>query len=574
MTRALQKIHIAALLTACALPSCGGAVGETLRPNDHTATGAVGGKAPTCAGEPRYAKPLIVDLDPDARVDLEATMKKGVAVVAYDCASFRVLGSCKLADSSYDYAGVSRKEQVIQMKSADDLHANLPLSSAKLGGEVQSGRSIDLALVLVGRRSTTLAKVSREDLTGACDGATHYVQAASVGAFSMATGSMGKAAVVAEMFNYGGGAASQSERKAMNMDGSLDACRKSEPDSESPPSECRAPLRVELLPIVGQIVPTGKVSDEAKKESAALESPCPPGFLYADGICTRETAKAHLCAPSDEADCKAQCEAGSADSCFNYGRIVARKTTRAAALPFHKKACDGDSGDGCAEVGYAMLPDTDGANVQAEARAALATLNKGCSMGSALACDRAGDALSDEDYKVLDLAAAARAYDRGCSLGRGMACWNLSQMYFKGNGLPKDAQKGMAMLVKACQGGNADECNDVALILTKGEHGIAVDLETAYRANRKACELDKDYCAAAAQSALKVKKDAEAVGHAQQGCSVADDSEACILLADLYTRGQGTAADPAKAKAALEKACKNGDGDEDACKPLGIKMKP
>lgn len=568
----LDMLRLAALLAACALPSCGGAVGETLRPTDHTAAGAVGGAAPTCAGEPKYAKPLIVDLDPDARVDLEAVMKKGVAVVAYDCASFRVLGSCRLPDSSYEYAGVSRKEQVIQMKSADDLHANLPLSSAKLGGEVQSGRSIDLALVLVGRRSTTLAKVSREDLTGPCEGATHYVQAASVGAFSMATGSLGKAAVVAEMFNYGGGASSQSERKAMNMDGSLDACRKSEPDSETPPSECRAPLRVELLPIAGTPVATGKVSKEEKKASAAVENPCPEGFVYSEGICTRD-AKAHLCAPTDEAECKAQCDKGSPESCFNYGRIVARKS-RAAALPFHEKACDGDVGDACAEVGWAMLPDTDGPDVLSQSRAALATLKKACAMGSALGCDRAGDVLSDEDYKVLDIAAAVRAYDRGCSLGRGVACWSLSQMYFKGKDVPQDSKKGVALLLKACQGGSADECNDLANVLTRGSYGVAVDLESAYRANKRACELDKDYCDYAAESALKVGKEAEAVAHAQDGCHAGDDSEACLRLANLYTKGIGTTKDPAKAKAALEKACKDGDGDEDACKRLGVPMKP
>lgn len=53
---------------------------------------------------------------------------------------------------------------------------NLPLSSGKLGTEVQSGRSIDLALVLVGRRSTLVGGVERKTLTGNCEGATHFVQ--------------------------------------------------------------------------------------------------------------------------------------------------------------------------------------------------------------------------------------------------------------------------------------------------------------------------------------------------------------------------------------------------------------
>lgn len=564
---------LAALLTACLLPSCGGAVGETLRPTDQTAEGAIGGKAQTCAAEPKYAKPLIVDLDPDARVDLEASMKKGVAVVAYDCASFRVLTSCKLADSGYEYAGVSRKEQVVQMKSADDLHANLPLSSAKLGAEVQSGRTIDLALVLVGQRSTTLTKVDRGDLQGACEGATHYVQSASVGAFSMATGSVGKAAVVGEMFNYGGGASSSSERKAMNMDGSLEACRKSEPDSETPPTECRAPLRVELQPIAGQTVATGKVSKDEQKASTGLESPCPSGFAYVDGLCTKDATKGYLCKATDEAECKAQCDKGNGDSCYNYGRLVAKAKSRKEALPFQKKACDSGSADGCAEVGWSMLPDTDSSlAVAAEAKAALDLLNKACKSGSALGCERAGDVLMDKDYQLVDVGAAVKAYDRGCSLGRGIACWSLSDLYFKGKDVPQDSKKGVELLLKSCQGGSADECDDLANVYERGSYGISVDLAMAYKSRRRACELDKSFCADAAGTALKASKSDEAFELAKSGCD-ADQEDACAVLGDYYAKGTGTDKDPAKAKAAFEKGCKNGDGDEDACKRLGIKMK-
>ena len=36
---------------------------------------------------------------------------------------------------------------------------------------------------------------------------------------------------------------------------------------------------------------------------------------------------------------------------------------------------------------------------------------------------------------------------------------------------------------------------------------------------------------------------------------------------------QGTAADPEKAKSLWQKACKNGDGEEKACKKIGVPMK-
>src|SRR6185436_9885133 len=115
--------------------------------------------------------------------------------------------------------------------------------------EMESGRSIDLALALVGLRSTTISKVDRTELSGSCEGATHFMQTASVGAFSMATGSVGKVAAAAELFSVGAKASSESSRKAVTSDGSLKDCMSSDPDADAPPKQCRAPISVQLLPI-------------------------------------------------------------------------------------------------------------------------------------------------------------------------------------------------------------------------------------------------------------------------------------------------------------------------------------
>ncbi|MFO0587595.1 MAG: tetratricopeptide repeat protein [Polyangiaceae bacterium] len=559
------------------LPSCGGAVGNTVRPDDHTAQSATGTKAPTCTGDPKYAKPFIVDLDPDDRVGLEASMKKGAVVVAYDCSSFRVLSSCKISDSAYEYAGVQSKEQVIQMTSADDLHANIPINSAKLGAELTSGRSIDLAIVMVGRRTTPVTSVNKNDLTGACDGATHYVQTATLGAFSMATGSVGKVGAVAEMFSYGGGAKSESERKAMNKDGNLDECRKSDPNDASPPNQCGTPIRVELMPIAGAaaVVKGDKDAkgkkDEEKKEAAAVENPCPEGFTLSNEVCVRASSQvAHLCKANDEADCRAQCDKGSQESCYNLGTIVWKAKSKGAAMPFFKKACDGGFADGCAELGNAMYPVDEHAD--AEAAATLAVLNKACDMGSGRGCDLAGDLLQDKDYKTLDLKAAVKRYARGCDLGYGTSCSSLADMFFKGRGLPQDNKKGVAMLALGCQGGGADECAELASSYAKGTHDLTADKDSAYKYMRRACELDVMYCVDGAQYANAASKDAEAVKLAAHGCK-GDDWESCLLLGDYYKKGRGVEADEAKAKTAWGQACKDGKGDEDACKRLGIKMK-
>jgi TPR repeat protein len=567
-------------LVATAIASCGGAVGEAIRPNDHTASGAMGKKGGACSGANQHSKPLVVDLDQDTRVDLEASMKKGVAVVAFDCNSLRVLNACKVADAKYEYAGVTRREQVIQMTSMDDVHVNLPISSAKLGAEMKSGRSIDLALVRVGMTATPLGQITKGELSGACDGATHFVQSATLGAFSMATGSVGKVGAVAEMFKVGAGASSESERKAMNKDGSLDDCRKSDPDAKAPPAECRAPLQIELVPILGQ-APTESGKDKAKKDdkktAEALTSPCPEGFSYADGLCTRGAAK-KLCDPGDEEGCKAECDKGSPESCLNYANIMTGKKRNDIAIPAYKKACDGGAPDGCGSLALGMMPDDfDGPNVVAESRAALKVAEKGCQEGSGFACDVAGDLYTDKDFKILDVAAGMKSYERGCALGFGTACWSAAKNYFMAQLVTRDVPKGLELLNKACQAGNADECNTLGGIWEKGNaygatDGLKVDLDKALVGHRRACLLDPDYCDAAARVAIRAGKNEDVVLFAQRGCD-ANDERSCLKLGNAYETGTGAPKDEARAKAAYTKACDRGEGQKEACDKIGVTMK-
>ncbi len=560
--------------------SCGGKVGETLRPEEHSAQEALkGGKAVACTGDAAYARPLIVDLDPDARVDLEASMKSGVVVVSYDCTSLRVLTNCRVPDSGYEYAGVSRKEQVVQINSEDDLHANLPLSQVKLSGELKSGRSIDLGLVLVGRNSTTVGKLSHEELTGSCEGATHFLQNATLGAFSMVTGSVGKVAVVAEVFKYGVGAKSESERKAMNSDGLLEACRSSDPNAATPPSECQAPLRIELLPIVGEAsavaaAPKAEKGEKTEKLAVAQENPCPAGYKYVDDLCTKSEAKAYLCDPGDESDCKAQCDKGSPESCFNYGVLLHKSRRAEQALDLYKKACDAEFADACGAYGQLAYSIEEGAAGLKINREVLKVVNRGCVLGGARACTVAGNLLSEKDFKMVDKVLAASAYDRGCKLGDSESCFNGSYLALKGDGVAKDPSKGVEMLQRACLGGDGGVCFELSLVLGSGKYGVAKNPDAAYSALVTACKGDTDYCVDTVKAAEKLGKHDDAFKFAKRGCDNNDDLS-CVRLGDFYRAGTGTSKDEAKAKQTWEKSCKNGseDGSEDACKRLGIKMK-
>ena len=130
---------------------------------------------------------------------LELAMGDGHAVVRYDCMSFRVLKDCR-AEGSYAYAPVTPKEDVVKLASRDEVAANLPVLGAKLSAGLERGKSIDIALVTVGKRRSTRQEAIVTDLHGNCGGATHVVRGAYIGAFAMTSGSVGKVQASAEVF--------------------------------------------------------------------------------------------------------------------------------------------------------------------------------------------------------------------------------------------------------------------------------------------------------------------------------------------------------------------------------------
>jgi hypothetical protein len=142
---------------ALSLLSCGaGAVAEGVRPAMPTAKDALG--EASCPIVVDRLVPLIVDWRQDQRGEIEAQLAeaKELPVVAYDCKTIRLLPDCHI-EGQYGYVGVAKDEQVVQLKSADEVSANLPKTGVALGVEMSAdlarGSAVDLALVMVGRFS-------------------------------------------------------------------------------------------------------------------------------------------------------------------------------------------------------------------------------------------------------------------------------------------------------------------------------------------------------------------------------------------------------------------------------------
>lgn len=246
--RALTPFSILSIV-AVAISACGG----------RTPAAAVRPAAPTAAsglGEECSSAPLVVDLPSSDRVAVEAALANGRTLLArHECrggaSKLTLLTSCQMF-VGYDYAPMTRREEVVRMIDADAVRAQLPLTgeglAVNLSAELSRGSALDLALVNVGRFVSRAKATYADAVPKGCEGATSFVSAISTGAFAMSVGTRARARAVAEIFSAGASGESQSELVRATRDGDLAACSGTERTAEAP-AQCRAPLRIELRPI-------------------------------------------------------------------------------------------------------------------------------------------------------------------------------------------------------------------------------------------------------------------------------------------------------------------------------------
>lgn len=550
------------------------------------------GDAPLACRPGSYAEPLVVDLSAASRVDFEAAMDSGVALVHYDCKAVRLVKDCRLV-GDYKFAGVSRKEEVIHLDSQDEIKANLAFSPVAKGNvETNRAAALDVAYVLVGKR-TTPALVSRGVLQGSqCGEVTHYVRAAAVGAFAVQASTKGHVAAAAEVFGSSGSGSSGSARQSTKKDGNPKSCEDSKPGAEQPPGECRSAIRFELVPLTDEIAQK-KGDDKApdpkhagksdppktdpkadKGDAKAIDDPCPEGFALAAGKCAKKVegaTAAHLCAPKDVADCEAQCSAGHMGSCHNlaslafvnYGKDVSsaqnvKDETRATEL--WKKACDANVLEACYQYGDARATKT--GSFAADLPAATAAYTKACDGGVADACYTLGDGLVTGSHGGRKDPVAGFAFlSRACNLGSSWSCRDMGEYLFAGsNGIPKAPAKGDKLLSAFCAQGDLKACDDLGLHLL----GLFDDDEVAERPNPEIANakargrgyLEK-VCRSSSGKAPRacivlgrvLAEDNDPKGRAvlAERCDKAGSGDACVYLGRSYWDGKGGAVDKTKA---------------------------
>ncbi len=592
-------------------------VGEATRPNAPTAVQALQAASNIPCDPRSELSPLVVDLPTTTRVALESAMQRGIGIVAHDCHELRVLESCRLG-GDYQFAAVNRKEDVVVLKDQTELGANLPFGAASLSGQLKQGNSIQLALIQVGTRRSLFDSVGRPELRGTCDGATHFVQGTTLGAFAMSTSAKGEAKVAAEVFGVSGNASSASQRDAKTKDGDLAACERSSADADAPPTECSVPVRLHLVPILESAPFRDSKHQRPEATSATpLDDQCPAGFQRVEGKCTQGDSAPFLCKPgAAAAECRAQCDAGNAGSCYNLAVLLQKQHGEWAAAPkpegeapreweqivkendaklatyrpLFVKACDQGIAQACDRLYWLK-----GSEAEREA-----AIQRACALDYPPSCTMAAGRFLYRK-ETLDLDKGRRLLERGCRLGgRGScmalansyfeppdqskptaaglregeevlkrvclandsgACWQLANLRRQGAILTRDVGLSFAYLDRACSLGDLTACYELGQEYQTGELvGANPGLATTYF--DKSCPLEKPERVPACGQIGRLFTDGKHIKAQPQqalvwlgrGCRW-DDTSSCIQLAELYEQGKGTEKNTRRALELYEQAC-------------------
>jgi len=360
----------------------------------------------------------------------------------------------------------------------------------------------------------------------------------------MDTGASASARTVAQLFGAGVDARATSSKGMRNQDGTLESCAQAQPESEKPPGQCAALIRLELNPIVeGAPKAASKSTTPEEAPAAAAEQVCPRGMILAAGKCTsKDRVKSYPCQPDDAKECEQQCALGNAVSCDTLGVIQflgkGAPKDQSAAWRLFEKACEMGSSNACLNSARLAFNGWGGPKDQA---LALKRYMGACRAGSAAGCFEAAVMHGLGAGVPRDSSRAAALYRVSCDLGEQNGCNNLGVQHMGGDGVPLDPKAALLLFKRSCDGGNAVSCGNTGLYF---EFGMVVkqDKELAVGLFQRACELDANTCgrlAIAYQSGFAVARDDEKA-KALWGRTCAADGAfyqnalACSMLNVLY----------------------------------------
>lgn len=224
-----------------------------------------------CSVQKSQSRPLIVEWPSTDRATLESLSKRGLVAVRYTGCEMEVLTRCKVK-GAYAYTPVTLQSERITIHDADELYANIPVGAAKLEGELEKSGQLNVDTSIVGTYDSS-ESVTRDELEGDCERATHVLTSLTVGAFEFYSGAATTAGGGVNALGVGAGGKTRSEQTLLSRSGTGEACKTAKFDDARPPEGCGALLRVEATPIGAAKAKAAPpiVVDEPPPEETPLE---------------------------------------------------------------------------------------------------------------------------------------------------------------------------------------------------------------------------------------------------------------------------------------------------------------
>ncbi|MGH7297170.1 MAG: hypothetical protein ACRELB_19685, partial [Polyangiaceae bacterium] len=189
------------------------------------------------------SRPLILEWPAADRAALEGQLAGGGVVVRYGNREMEVLRGCRVA-ARYRYTAITPKQEDLVMRDSSELDAQMPIHPASLEARLQQKQQLEVAMTIVGLYQADPKTWRAADLQGDCAGATHVIDALTVGAFEIAASAAASQSARVRVLGAGAGGEHTSEREVLHGDGKKEACDRSAARDASPPYACGALLRV------------------------------------------------------------------------------------------------------------------------------------------------------------------------------------------------------------------------------------------------------------------------------------------------------------------------------------------
>lgn len=226
-----------------------------------------------------------------------------------------------------------------------------------------------------------------------------------------------------------------------------------------------------------------------------------------------------------------------------------------------------------------------------------------CAGEPAAQCTRRALSAWTEAVDDRALACIAKTLSDACDLGDAEGCLYAGRMLLDGRGAPRDVQRGVSLLVRACDGdvaiacrvavrwladsaharlvsgsqaladrldrqhdcllGKADACFAVGLRYSAGLDGFPLDASRSAAAYARGCDAGQSISCNnlgdACEYGRGVPRDLERAATLYQRACGLGEALGCANLGHLIENGEGVARDPARARVLYADACRSGD---------------